>query len=221
MNTTEILKHVDHTLLKPVATWEDIKKICDESIEYNTASICIPACYISRINEKYGDKVNICTVVGFPLGYSSTEAKIVETKKAIEDGANEIDMVINITDVKNKDFDKVTEEIRALKEVVGDKILKVIIETCFLTEEEKIAMCKSVTEAGADYIKTSTGFGTAGATIEDIKLFKKHIGENVKIKAAGGVKTVEDLEMFINEGCERIGTSSAINLIKGKEVQGY
>ena len=221
MNTLEILRHVDHTLLKPVATWEDIMKICDESIEYKTASICIPACYISRINEKYGDKVNICTVVGFPLGYSSTEAKIVETKKAIEDGANEIDMVINITDVKNKEFDKVTKEIKALKEVVGDKILKVIIETCFLTEEEKIAMCKSVTEAGADYIKTSTGFGTAGATIEDIKLFKKHIGENVKIKAAGGVKTVEDLEMFINEGCERIGTSSAINLIKGKEVQGY
>ena len=221
MNTSEILRHVDHTLLKPIATWEDIMKICDESIEYNTASICIPACYISRINEKYGDKVNICTVVGFPLGYSSTEAKVVETKKAIEDGANEIDMVINITDVKNNDFDKVTKEIKALKEVVGDKILKVIIETCFLTEEEKIAMCKSVTEAGADYIKTSTGFGTAGATIEDIKLFKKHIGENVKIKAAGGVKTVEDLEMFINEGCERIGTSSAINLIKGKEAQGY
>ena len=186
MNTAEILKHVDHTLLKPVATWEDIQKICDESIEYNTASICIPACYISRINEKYGDKVNICTVVGFPVGYSTTEAKVLEAKQA-----------------------------------VGDKILKVIIETCFLTEEEKIAMCKCVTDAKADYIKTSTGFGTAGATIEDIKLFKQHIGENVKIKAAGGVKTVEDLEMFINEGCERIGTSSAINLIKGKEAQGY
>lgn len=221
MNTSEILRHVDHTLLKPVATWEDIKKICDESIEYKTASICIPACYISRINKEYGDKVNICTVVGFPLGYSCTEAKVLETKKALEDGANEIDMVINITDVKNKDFHKVTEEIRALKEVVGDKILKVIIETCFLTEEEKIAMCKAVTEAGADYIKTSTGFGTGGATIEDVRLFKKHIGENVKIKAAGGVKTVEDLEMFINEGCDRIGTSSAINLIKGNEAQGY
>lgn len=221
MNTSEILKHVDHTLLKPVATWEDIQKICDESIEYNTASICIPACYISRINEKYGDKVNICTVVGFPLGYSTTEAKVLEAKQAIENGANEIDMVINISDVKNGDFDKVTAEIKALKEAVGDKILKVIIETCFLTEEEKIAMCKSVTEAGADYIKTSTGFGTGGATIEDIKLFKQHIGPNVKMKAAGGVKTVADLEMFINEGCERIGTSSAIKLIKGKEVQGY
>ena len=219
MNTAEILKHVDHTLLKPVATWEDIQKICDESIEYNTASICIPACYISRINEKYGDKVNICTVVGFPVGYSTTEAKVLEAKQAIENGANEVDMVINISDVKNGDYDKVTAEIKAIKEAVGDKILKVIIETCFLTEEEKIAMCKCVTDAKADYIKTSTGFGTAGATIEDIKLFKQHIGENVKIKAAGGVKTVEDLEMFINEGCER--TSSAINLIKGKEAQGY
>ena len=221
MNTAEILKHVDHTLLKPVATWEDIQKICDESIEYNTASICIPACYISRINEKYGDKVNICTVVGFPVGYSTTEAKVLEAKQVIENGANEVDMVINISDVKNGDYDKVTAEIKAIKEAVGDKILKVIIETCFLTEEEKIAMCKCVTDAKADYIKTSTGFGTAGATIEDIKLFKQHIGENVKIKAAGGVKTVEDLEMFINEGCERIGTSSAINLIKGKEAQGY
>ena len=221
MNTAEILKHVDHTLLKPIATWEDIQKICDESIEYNTASICIPACYISRINEKYGDKVNICTVVGFPLGYSTTEAKVLEAKQAIENGANEIDMVINISDVKNGDYDKVTAEIKALKEAVGDKILKVIIETCYLTEEEKIAMCKSVTDAGANYIKTSTGFGTGGATIEDIKLFKQHIGPNVKIKAAGGVKTVEDLEMFITEGCEGIGTSSAINLIKGKEAQGY
>ena len=221
MNTAEILKHVDHTLLKPIATWEDIQKICDESIEYNTASICIPSCYISRINEKYGDKVNICTVVGFPLGYSTTEAKVLEAKQAIENGANEIDMVINISDVKNGDYDKVTAEIKALKEAVGDKILKFIIETCYLTEEEKIAMCKSVTDAGADYIKTSTGFGTGGATIEDIKLFKQHIGPNVKIKAAGGVKTVEDLEMFINEGCERIGTSSAVNMLKGEEVTGY
>ena len=197
MNTAEILKHVDHTLLKPVATWEDIQKICDESIEYNTASICIPACYISRINEKYGDKVNICTVVGFPVGYSTTEAKVLEAKQAIENGANEVDMVINISDVKNGDYDKVTAEIKAIKEAVGDKILKVIIETCFLTEEEKIAMCKCVTDAKADYIKTSTGFGTAGATIEDIRLFKKHIGPNVKMKAAGGVKTIADLEMFI------------------------
>ena len=221
MDKKEILKHIDHTLLKAVATWEDIKVLCDEAIEYGTASVCVPACYISRIHETYGDKINICTVVGFPLGYSVTEAKVLETRKAIEDGANEIDMVINISDVKNGDFEKVTEEIAALKEACGDKILKVIIETCYLTEEEKIAMCKSVTEAGADYIKTSTGFGTAGATIEDIRLFKKYIGPNVKMKAAGGVKTVADLEMFINEGCDRIGTSSAVNMLKGEEVTGY
>lgn len=221
MDKKEILKHIDHTLLKAVATWEDIKVLCDEAIEYGTASVCVPACYISRIYETYGDKINICTVVGFPLGYSVTEAKVLETRKAIEDGANEIDMVINISDVKNGDFEKVTKEIAALKEACGDKILKVIIETCYLTEEEKIAMCKSVTEAGADYIKTSTGFGTAGATIEDIRLFKKYIGPNVKMKAAGGVKTVADLEMFINEGCDRIGTSSAVNMLKGEEVTGY
>ena len=221
MDKKEILKHIDHTLLKAVATWEDIKVLCDEAIEYGTASVCVPACYISRIHKTYGNKINICTVVGFPLGYSVTEAKVLETKKAIEDGANEIDMVINISDVKNGDLEKVTKEIAALKEACGDKILKVIIETCYLTEEEKIAMCKAVTEAGADYIKTSTGFGTAGATIEDIRLFKKHIGPNVKMKAAGGVKTVADLEMFINEGCDRIGTSSAVNMLKGEEVTGY
>ena len=221
MDKKEILKHIDHTLLKAVATWEDIKVLCDEAIKYETASVCVPACYISRIHETYGDKINICTVVGFPLGYFVTEAKVLETRKAIEDGANEIDMVINISDVKNGDFEKVTKEIAALKEACGDKILKVIIETCYLTEEEKIAMCKAVTEAGADYIKTSTGFGTAGATIEDIRLFKKHIGPNVKMKAAGGVKTIADLEMFINEGCDRIGTSSAVNMLKGEEVTGY
>ncbi len=221
MERKEILKHIDHTLLKAVATWEDIKVLCDEAIEYGTASVCVPACYISRIHKTYGNKINICTVVGFPLGYSVTEAKVLETKKAIEDGANEIDMVINISDVKNGDLEKVTKEIVALKEACGDKILKVIIETCYLTEEEKIAMCKAVTEAGADYIKTSTGFGTAGATIEDIRLFKKHIGANVKMKAAGGVKTIADLEMFINEGCDRIGTSSAVNMLKGEEVTGY
>ena len=221
MDKKEILKHIDHTLLKAVATWEDIKVLCDEAIKYETASVCVPACYISRIHETYGDKINICTVVGFPLGYSVTEAKVLETRKAIEDGANEIDMVINISDVKNGDLEKVIKEIAALKEACGDKILKVIIETCYLTEEEKIAMCKAVTEAGADYIKTSTGFGTAGATIEDIRLFKKHIGPNVKMKAAGGVKTIADLEMFINEGCDRIGTSSAVNMLKGEEVTGY
>ena len=221
MTEKEIMKHVDHTQLKAFATWEDIKKLCDEAVEYQTASVCIPPCYIQRVKEAYGEQINICTVVGFPLGYSVTEAKIAETKKALEDGASEIDMVINISDVKNGDYAAVEKEIAALKEVVGDKILKVIIETCYLTEEEKIAMCKAVTVAGADYIKTSTGFGTAGATISDIRLFKENIGEHVKMKAAGGVKTVEDLEAFLQEGCDRIGTSSAVKLIQGHKTNEY
>nr|WP_317379168.1 deoxyribose-phosphate aldolase [uncultured Faecalimonas sp.] len=221
MTEKEIMGHVDHTQLKAFATWEDIQKLCDEAVEYQTASVCIPPCYIQRVKEAYGDKINICTVVGFPLGYSVTEAKVAETKKALEDGASEIDMVINISDVKNGDYAAVEREIAALKEVVGDKILKVIIETCYLTEEEKIAMCKAVTAAGADYIKTSTGFGTAGATLSDIRLFKEHIGEHVKMKAAGGVKTVEDLEAFLQEGCDRIGTSSAVKLIQGHKTSEY
>lgn len=221
MTEKEIMRHVDHTQLKACATWEDIKKLCDEAVEYQTASVCIPPCYIQRVKEAYGEQINICTVVGFPLGYSVTEAKIAETKKALEDGASEIDMVINISDVKNGDYAAVEKEIAALKEVVGDKILKVIIETCYLTEEEKIAMCKAVTAAGADYIKTSTGFGTAGATISDIRLFKENIGEHVKMKAAGGVKTVEDLEAFLQEGCDRIGTSSAVKLIQGHKTNEY
>ena len=221
MNTSEILSHVDHTLLKAFSTWEDIQKLCEEAMEYHTASVCVPPSYIKRIHDTYGEKINICTVVGFPLGYSTTKAKVAETVQAIEDGASEVDMVINIADVKNGDFDKVTEEIRSLKQAAGDKILKVIIETCYLTEEEKIAMCKAVTEAGADYIKTSTGFGTGGATMEDILLFKKFIGPHVKMKAAGGVKSVEDMEAFLEAGCDRIGTSSAISLIKGQSVKGY
>ena len=204
MNTSEILSHVDHTLLKAFATWEDIQKLCEEAMEYHTASVCVPPSYIKRIHDTYGEKINICTVVGFPLGYSTTKAKVAETVQAIEDGASEVDMVINIADVKNGDFDKVTEEIRSLKQAAGDKILKVIIETCYLTEEEKIAMCKAVTEAGADYIKTSTGFGTGGATMEDILLFKKFIGPHVKMKAAGGVKSVEDMEAFLEAGCDRL-----------------
>lgn len=213
MNKYELLKFVDHTLLKAFATWEDVKNLCDEAIEYKTASVCVPPSYIKRIHTTYGDNINICTVIGFPLGYSATEAKIVECEQAIKDGANEIDMVVNISDVKNKEYKKVEEEIALIKKAVGSKILKVIIETCYLTEEEKIALCHAVTNAGADYIKTSTGFGTGGATIEDIKLFKAHIGPNVKIKAAGGIRTVEDMEAFINEGCSRLGTSSAIKLI--------
>ena len=217
MENKEIYAHIDHTLLKPFSTWEDIEKLCDEAVEYKTASVCVPQSYIERINKKYGDKLTICTVIGFPLGYNLTESKIVEAKKAIEYGASEIDMVVNISDVKNGDYEKVEQEIKAIKEAVGERILKVIIETCYLTEEEKIAMCKAVTNAGADYIKTSTGFGTEGARMEDVLLFKEHIGENVKIKAAGGVRTKEDLIAFIEAGCNRIGTSSAIKMLKGEE----
>lgn len=216
MNVEDMLRHVDHTLLKAYATWEDIVKLCDEAVEYKTASVCVPPAYIKRIHETYGEKVNICTVIGFPLGYSVTEAKVAEAKQALADGCNEIDMVINITDVKNGDFEKVEKEIKTLKEVCGEHILKVIIETCYLTEEEKIAMCRAVTNAGADYIKTSTGFGTDGATEADIELFKKYIGPEVKMKAAGGVSTVEDLEMFLQLGCERVGTSRAVSLCKEK-----
>ena len=212
MTNEEMLSHVDHTLLKPFAKWEDIVKLCDEAVEFKCASVCIPPCYIARVHKKY-PSLNICTVVGFPLGYSVTESKIAETKKAITDGASEIDMVVNISDVKNGDYDKVEEEIKALKAACGSKVLKVIIETCYLTDDEKIAMCKAVTAAGADYIKTSTGFGTGGATFEDIELFKKHIGPDVKMKAAGGVSTLEDLEKFIELGCDRVGTSRAVGLI--------
>lgn len=221
MNAKEMLQKVDHTQLKAFATWEDIQVLCEEAIAYQTASVCVPPCYIKRIHDTYGEKINICTVVGFPLGYSVTEAKVAEVEQALKDGCNEIDMVVNISDVKNGLFDKVEEEIRTLKAACGEHILKVIIETCYLTEAEKIALCKAVTNAGADYIKTSTGFGTDGATKADIELFKKHIGPNVKMKAAGGVSTVEDLEMFINLGCDRIGTSRAVGLLKGEETQGY
>ncbi len=220
MNMKEMLKHVDHTQLKAFATWEDIKKLCEEAIQYQTASVCIPPTYIKRIHDNY-ENINICTVIGFPLGYCSKEAKIVEAQEALKDGCNEIDMVVNISDVKNGLFQQVEEEIRQIKAVCGDHILKVIIETCYLTEEEKIAMCTAVTNAGADYIKTSTGFGTDGATVEDIQLFKEHIGPNVKIKAAGGVSTLEDLETFINLGCDRIGTSRAVSLCNGKMAEGY
>lgn len=216
MTVEEMLKHVDHTQLKAFATWEDIVKLCDEAIRFGTASVCIPPTYIKRVHDTYGDKINICTVVGFPLGYSVTEAKVAEVIQALKDGCNEIDMVVNISDVKNGFYDKVEAEIKALKETCGTHILKVIIETCYLSEEEKIAMCKAVTNAGADFIKTSTGFGTDGATKEDVELFKKHIGSNVRIKAAGGVQTLEDLEMFLNLGCERIGTSKAVALCAGE-----
>ena len=221
MTDNEILKHIDHTQLKAFAKWEDIEKLCDEAVVYQTASVCIPPTYIKRVHDKYQDRINICTVVGFPLGYSVTSAKVAEVEQALKDGCNEIDMVVNISDVKNGDYDKVEEEIRTLKKACGNHILKVIIETCYLTEDEKIAMCKAVTNAGADYIKTSTGFGTGGATIEDIRLFKQHIGPDVKMKAAGGVKSKDDLIMILEAGCDRIGTSSAVGLLKGEQAKGY
>ena len=217
MTKEQLFSYVDHTQLKAFATWEDIKKLCDEAVEYKTASVCVPPCYIKRIADTYGDKINICTVVGFPLGYSTTEAKVQEVKTAMEDGVSESDMVVNISDVKNGDYEKVEEEIKALREACGTKILKVIIETCYLTEEEKIAMCKAVTNAKADYIKTSTGFGTGGATLEDVILIKNNIGPDVKIKAAGGIRTKEDMVAFVEAGCSRLGTSSAIDILIGQE----
>ena len=213
MEAKEILKKVDHTLLKAISDWESIKKICEDALEYNTASVCIPPSYVKRAHEEYPD-LNVCTVIGFPLGYNTTAVKVFEAKDAIENGAKEIDMVINIGDVKNGDWDLVLSEVKALREATEGYILKVIIETCYLTEEEKIKMCEIVTEAKADYIKTSTGFGTAGATIEDVKLFKEHVGPDVLIKAAGGMKTVEDIEAFAELGCSRLGTSSAMRLFK-------
>ena len=216
MTNQELYAHVDHTQLKAFATWQDIVTLCDEAVKYKTASVCVPPCYIKRIHDKYGDAVNICTVIGFPLGYSVTAAKVVEAKEAIKDGASEVDMVININDAKNGDFDKIEEEIKTIKAACGDKILKVIIETCYLTDEEKVKLCGCVTRAKADYIKTSTGFGTNGATYEDVALFAKNVGKDVKIKAAGGIRTREDMEEFMRLGADRLGTSSAISILEAK-----
>ncbi len=214
MEVKEMLSHVDHTQLKAFATWEDIEKLCDEAVKYHTASVCIPPCYVKRVHQKYRNNLKICTVVGFPLGYSVTAAKLAETRQALDEGADEIDMVINIADVKNGDYEKVTQEIIQLKQECMNRTLKVIVETCYLTEEEKIAMCKAVTNAGADYIKTSTGFGTAGAKLEDIALFKEHIGSAVRMKAAGGIRTKEAMEQFLEAGCDRIGCSAAADIAK-------
>ena len=219
MDNLDIFPHIDHTLLKATATAEQITQLCEEALLYRTASVCIPASYIKFAREKFPE-LNICTVIGFPLGYSTTAVKCFEARDAIQNGADEIDMVINLGLVKDGRFAEVEREIAEVKKACGDKILKVIIETCYLDDHEKIELCKCVTNAGADYIKTSTGFGTAGANIEDIRLFKQHIGKNVKIKAAGGVKTKTDLEMFLGEGCERIGTSSAVKLLTGQDTDG-
>lgn len=221
MDNKEILKHVDHTLLAQGATWDEIRKICDDAIEYGTASVCIPPSYVKQAKEYVGDKMAVCTVLGFPNGYSTTTTKEFETKDALANGADEIDMVINIGWVKDKKYDLVEEEIRTLKAACKDKILKVIIETCLLTEEEKIRMCEAVTKAGADYIKTSTGFSTAGATFEDIKLFSGHIGPDVKMKAAGGISSLADAERFLELGADRLGTSRIVKLVRNEEASGY
>ena len=212
MTNEEMLTYVDHTLLKPTATWNQIKTLCEEALKYHTASVCIPCSFISRAHEAFPE-LNLCTVVGFPLGYSTTASKLFETREALHNGASEIDMVVNLGDVKEGNFDKVTQEIRELKKACGDKILKVIIETCYLTEKEKIELCHCVTDGGADFIKTSTGFGSAGATFDDIKLFREHIGPGVKIKAAGGIRTYEDIVTYIELGCDRLGCSAAIKVL--------
>ncbi len=221
MNVKEMVKHVDHTLLLQPSTWDEIRQICDDAVKYETASVCIPPSYVRQAAEYMQGKVPVCTVIGFPNGYMTTAVKEFETKDAIANGAAEIDMVINIGWLKDKKYDLLEEEIRVLKAACGDKILKVIIETCLLTDEEKIKMCEIVTKAGADYIKTSTGFSTAGATFDDVKLFAEHVGKNVKIKAAGGISSLEDAEKFLELGVDRLGTSRIIKLIRKEEAGGY
>lgn len=214
MRVEEILRHVDHTLLSQTATWEEIRKLCDEAIEYQTASVCIPPSYVQQAKEYVGSRMAVCTVIGFPNGYHTTAVKAAEAADAVKNGADEVDMVIDLGWVKDGRYDLAEEEIRAVKKAAGGRILKVIIETCFLTEEEKIRLCGTVTRAGADYIKTSTGFGGAGATFDDIRLFAEHVGSGVKIKAAGGISTLEDAERFLELGADRLGTSRIVKLAK-------
>ncbi len=217
----EILSRCDHTLLGVTSTWEEIKGICDAGIKYQTASVCIPPSYVERAKNYVGDKLKICTVIGFPNGYNTTEAKVFEAKDAIEKGADEIDMVINIGSLKDGLHNEIREEIRRIKEACGEHILKVIIETCLLTEEEKITMCHLVTEAGADYIKTSTGFSKSGATLADVRLMRTNVGKNVLVKAAGGISGIEDAEEFIKNGADRLGTSRVVKAVEGIEGSGY
>ncbi len=221
MNITEILARCDHTLLLQTATWEEIRAICDDGMKYHTASVCIPPCYVREAKEYVGDRLAICTVIGFPNGDSTTAVKCFETAEALREGADEIDMVIHVGDLKAGNDDKILEEIRAIKKVCGDKILKVIIETCLLNEDEKLRMCRIVTESGADYIKTSTGFSTAGATREDVALMRANVGAHVKVKAAGGIASLQDAEDFINLGADRLGTSRVVKIIKNTDNGGY
>lgn len=220
MQKQEILAKVDHTLLKPEATWAQIKTLCDEAVENKTASICINTCYVKQAAEYLAGKVAVCTVIGFPLGAMSTAAKVFETKQAIADGAEEVDMVINIGRLKAGEYDAVRDEIKEIKKACKDHVLKVIIETCLLTEEEKMKMCDIVCQAGADFIKTSTGFSTGGATFADIALFEKCCAGRCKIKAAGGIRTVGDMEEFIALGADRLGTSSAIKILNAEDTKG-
>ena len=214
MNTSDVLKIVDHTLLAQTATWAQIREILDDAMKYHTASACIPAAYVKQAAEYVQGKLPICTVIGFPNGYSTTETKVFEARNAIENGASEIDMVINIGFLKDGRYEEVEEEIRKIHEACGGKILKVIIETCLLTEDEKIKMCELVTKAGAEFIKTSTGFSTAGATFADVKLMKEHVGEGVKVKAAGGISSFDDAEEFMRLGADRLGTSRLVKIMK-------
>ncbi len=221
MELNEILSHVDHTLLKQESTWEQIKAICDDGVKFNTASVCIPPSYVKECADYCGDKLSICTVIGFPNGYNTTACKVFETADAVKNGADEIDMVINIGWLKDKRYDLILNEIKAIKEACDGKILKVIIETCLLTDDEKKQMCRIVTEAGADFIKTSTGFSTGGATFDDIKLFSENIGEGVKMKAAGGIASLDDAEKFLALGAERLGTSRVVSIAKSEQGSGY
>lgn len=221
MEIKEILSKVDHTLLSQTATFDDIKALCDDAIKYGVASVCISPTYVKRAKEYVGNEMKICTVIGFPNGYNTTEVKVFETIDAIKNGADEIDMVINLGWVKDGKFDLILDEIKKIKTACGKRILKVIIETCLLSEEEKIKMCKVVTEAGADFIKTSTGFSKSGATFEDIKLFAENVGENVRIKAAGGISSLSDAEKFISLGASRLGTSRIVKLVKNEDSVGY
>ncbi len=214
----KIFQYVDHTLLTQQAGWEEIRRICDEAVAYGTASVCIPPSFVKRAKNYVKNTMKVCTVIGFPNGYSTKAAKLFETKDAIRNGADEIDMVINLGDVKDREWKRIEEEIRDIKQVCGLKTLKVIVETCLLTEEEKIRMCRIVTEAGADFIKTSTGFSAKGATFEDIRLFAEHVGPGVKIKAAGGIGSMEDAEEFVRLGAARLGTSRIVKLAKAEEA---
>lgn len=220
-NTELILSKCDHTLLTQTATWEDIKKICDEGMEYHTASVCIPPCYVKQAKNYVDNRLKICTVIGFPNGYQTTETKFFETKNAIENGADEIDMVINLGFLRSGDELSVLNEIRQIHQACGTKVLKVIIETCLLTEEEKIKMCHIVTQAGADYIKTSTGFSKGGATLEDVKLLRANVGKEVLVKAAGGISGLQDADEFLNAGADRLGTSRVVKAVQGKSGNEY